>query len=97
MDEKLKQIKKTLEKYGQEQLLDEYNRLTDEDQKQKFLDSLLTIDYSQVKTLYEKSKEKPTFVDSKIEPIEYVDKAKLSKEEYEELKEIGTKEIKNGK
>ncbi len=97
MDEKLKQIQKTLKKYGQEQLLDEYNRLTDEKQKQDFLDSLLTIDYSQVKTLYEKSKEEPTFVNSKIEPIEYVDKAKLSKEERDKLKEIGTKEIKKGK
>ncbi len=94
MDEKLKQIRQTLEKYGQEQLLDEYNRLTSEDQKQDFLDSLFTIDYKQIKTLYEKGKEEPTFVNSKIEPIEYVDKAKLSKEEFEELKEIGTKEIK---
>ena len=97
MDEKLKQIKQTLEKYGQKQLLDEYNRLTSEEQRQDFLDSLLTIDYNQVKTLYEKSKEETTFVNSKIEPIEYVDKAKLSKEEFEELKEIGLKEIKAGK
>ena len=28
MDEKLKQVEQTLAKYGQEQLLDEYNRLT---------------------------------------------------------------------
>ena len=97
MDEKLKQIEQTLEKYGQEQLLDEYNRLTDEKQKQDFLDSLLTIDFNQVKTLYEKSKEEPAFANSKIEPIDYVDKSKLSDEEYEELKEIGTKEIKEGK
>ena len=97
MDEKLKQIEQTLEKYGQEQLLDEYNRLTDEKQKQDFLDSILTIDFNQVKTLYEKSKEEPAFANSKIEPIDYVDKSKLSDEEYEELKEIGTKEIKEGK
>ena len=97
MDEKLKQVEQTLAKYGQEQLLDEYNRLTDKKEKQDFLDSILTIDFNQVKTLYENSKEKPSFMDSKIEPIDYTDKSKLSKEEYEKYKAIGEKKIKQGK
>lgn len=97
MDEKLKQVEQTLAKYGQEQLLDEYNRLTDKKEKQDFLDSILTIDFNQVKTLYENSKEKPSFMDSKIEPIDYTDKSKLSKEEYERYKAIGEKKIKEGK
>lgn len=97
MDEKLKQVEQTLAKYGQEQLLDEYNRLTDKKEKQDFLDSVLTIDFNQVKTLYENSKEKPSFMDSKIEPIDYTDKSKLSKEEYEKYKAIGEKKIKEGK
>ena len=97
MDEKLKQVEQTLAKYGQEQLLDEYNRLTDKKEKQDFLDSILTIDFNQVKTLYENSKEKPSFMDSKIEPIDYTDKSKLSKEEYEKYKAIGEKKIKEGK
>lgn len=97
MDEKLKQVEQTLAKYGQEQLLDEYNRLTDKKEKQDFLDSVLTIDFNQVKTLYENSKEKPSFMDSKIEPIDYTDKLKLSKEEYEKYKAIGEKKIKEGK
>jgi UDP-N-acetylglucosamine/UDP-N-acetylgalactosamine diphosphorylase len=97
MDEKLKQVEQTLAKYGQEQLLDEYNRLTDKKEKQDFLDSILTIDFNQVKTLYENSKEKPSFMDSKIEPIDYTDKSKLSKEEYEKYKAIGEKKIKDGK
>lgn len=97
MDEKLKQVEQTLAKYGQEQLLDEYNILTDKKEKQDFLDSILTIDFNQVKTLYENSKEKPSFMDSKIEPIDYTDKSKLSKEEYEKYKAIGEKKIKEGK
>ena len=97
MDEKLKQVEQTLAKYGQEQLLDEYNRLTDKKEKQDFLDSILTIDFNQVKILYENSKEKPSFMDSKIEPIDYTDKSKLSKEEYEKYKAIGEKKIKEGK
>lgn len=97
MDEKLKQVEQTLAKYGQEQLLDEYNRLTDKKEKQDFLDSILTIDFNQVRTLYENSKEKPSFMDSKIEPIDYTDKSKLSKDEYEKYKAIGEKKIKEGK
>lgn len=97
MDEKLKQVKQKLDKYGQEQLLDAYNRITDEKEKHDFLDSILTIDFNQVNELYESSKQKPSFASSKIEPIDYTDKSKLSKEEYEELKAIGTKKIKEGK
>lgn len=36
-------------------------------------------------------------MDSKIEPIDYTDKSKLSKEEYEKYKAIGEKKIKEGK
>ncbi len=97
MEEKLKQVKQKLDKYGQEQLLDAYNRITDEKGKQDFLDSILTIDFNQANELYESSKQKPSFANSKIEPIDYTDKSKLSKEEYEELKAIGTKKIKEGK
>lgn len=97
MDEKLKQVKQTLAKYGQEQLLDEYNRITDIKKKQEFLDNILTIDFAQAKELYQSTLEKPSFADSKIEPIDYVDKSKLSKEKCEELKAIGTKKIKEGK
>lgn len=97
MEEKLKQVKQKLDKYGQEQLLDAYNRITDEKEKQEFLDSIFTIDFNQVNELYESSKQKPSFANSKIEPIDYTDKSKLTKEEYEELKAIGAKKIKEGK
>ena len=97
MDEKLKQVKQILEKNGQEQLLDEYNRLTDENEKQQFLDNVLTIDFNQVKTLYENCKEKPEFVESDIKPIDFVDKTKLTSADYEKYENIGLKEIKNGK
>ncbi len=97
MDEKLKQVKQILEKNGQEQLLDEYNRLTDENEKQQFLDNVLTIDFNQVKTLYENCKEKPEFKEADIKPIDFVDKSKLSKDEYQEYEELGLTEIKAGK
>ena len=83
MDEKLKQVEQTLKKYGQEQLLDGYNRLPGEKEKQNFLNSVLTVNFNQIEKLFESSKEEKSFSNVKIEPIDFVDKSKLSKEEYE--------------
>ena len=97
MNEKLEQVKEIVEKHGQEQLLETYSRLSDEDIKQELLDDILTIDFKQVEKLYESSKEKPSFTNYTIEPINYVDKSKLTEDEYKEYEEIGTKIIKDGK
>lgn len=97
MDEKLEQVKQILKKYGQEQLLDGYNRLPGEKEKQDFLNSILTVNFNQVEKLFESSKEEKDFSNVKIEPIDFVDKQKLSKDEYEKYKEIGVEKIKSGK
>lgn len=96
MDEKLKQVEQTLKKYGQEHLLKQYYRINDEKKKEEYLDSLLTIDYAQVKELCEKCEEKPSFTESKIEPINYIDKAKLDGKDFSKYEAAGTKAIKNG-
>ncbi len=97
MDEKLKQVKQILKKYSQEQLLDGYNRLQGEKEKQDFLNTILTIDFNQIEKLYETSKKSNNFSNTKIEPIDFVDKEKLSKEEYEKYQKIGLEKIKLGK
>ena len=97
MDEKLKQVEQTLKKYGQEQLLDGYNRLPGEKEKQDFLNSILTVDFNQVEQLFKSAKEEANFSNAKIEPIDFVDKSKLSKEKYEEYEKIGLEEIQSGK
>ena len=97
MDEKLKQVEQILKKYGQEQLLDGYNRLPGEKEKQDFLNSILTVDFNQIEKLFASCKESKDFSNSKIEPIDFVDKSKLSKEDYEKYEKIGSKEIKEGK
>ena len=97
MDEKLKQVEQILKKYGQEQLLDGYNRLPGEKEKQDFLNSILTVDFNQIEKLFASCKENKDFSNSKIEPIDYVDKSKLSKEDYEKYEKIGSKKIKEGK
>lgn len=97
MEEKLKQVYEIVEKNGQEQLLKIYENLSNDTEKQKLLDDILTIDFKQVNRLYDISKQPPAYKNSVIEPINYVDKSKLSDEEYEEYENIGIKEIKDGK
>lgn len=97
MDEKLKQFKSTVAQFGQTQLLDAYNKLEKIQEKEEFLDESLTIDFNQVKTLYEESKKEQALQDSKIEPINYIDKSKMTKEEYEGYESIGNTQIKEGK
>ena len=96
MKEKLEAAKAVLEKYGQEQLLANYENLSEND-KDKLLDEILTIDFNQLAKLYEKRNFKQVYSEAEIEPISYVEKDKMSKEEREKYDEIGTKAIKAGK
>lgn len=96
MKEKLEAAKAVLEKHGQEQLLANYEKLSEND-KDKLLDDILTIDFNKLEKLYEKRNFKQVYSEAEIEPISYVEKDKMSKEEREKYDEIGTKAIKAGK
>lgn len=96
MEEKYSILKNKLKKYNQEHLLNFYEKL-EEEEKQKILNQIENIDFEQVNNLYEKTQEKIEFGDAKIEPINYVEKDKLSKEEYEEYDRLGSDIIKSGK
>ena len=98
MDEKLKKATEICQRYGQEQLLDAYNRISDENEKQEFLNKILTIDFKQISDIYSgKNISKAEFNDSNVEPIDFVDKYKLSKQDYEKYEKIGNEKIKSGK
>ena len=97
MNEKLEQVKQITKKYGQEQLIREYERLKNEEEKENFLNEILSIDFKEIDEIYKGRNKKISLEKSKIEPIDYVDKSKLSKEEYKEYEKIGIKEIKAGK
>ena len=96
MEEKLLDTKEILKKYGQEHLLSNYEKLSNED-KNRLLNDILTIDFGEISKLYEQTKHKIKFENCKIEPIEHVDKAKLSNEEIQKYSEIGIEQIKKGK
>ncbi len=96
MEEKLLAAKELLKKYGQEHLLNFYNKLTKEKQNE-LLDSILTTDFKQMEELYESTKIKASFDDVKIEPIEHVTKSELSKEELDKYTSLGEEAIRSGK
>ena len=96
MEEKLSIAKEMLAKYGQEHVLNFYQQLSKEEQN-KMLDEILTMDFKQLENLYQSTKTKPNFENSKIEPIPYVAKADLTNEEMENYAKIGEEAIKQGK
>lgn len=87
---------KKLKTYGQEQVLDRYNFL-DDNKKQKLIKQIKNIDFDQIQELFTEKDKKIDDKACRITNIEYVDKSKLSKEEYERYNEIGTKIIQEGK
>ena len=93
---KYDEAKKILEKYNQEHILKSYERLNEAD-KEKLLEQVLRIDFEQILNLYEKTKEKVEFKDSKIEPVPSVDSATLLEQERKKYTEVGEEIIKSGK
>ena len=97
MDNFFIQMKDELIKHNQVHLLDQYERLSTPEEKEKFVDSIKKINFDQIDYLYEKSEERPVFESSEIRPINYIDKYQLSKEDFNKYVEIGTQVIKEGK
>ena len=96
MEEKYLAAKKVLEKYGQEQILSQYEKLS-EDKKIKLLDEILTLDFAQVEELFKRVNQKVDFNQSKIEPTEYTDRSTMTEEKVKYYEEIGLRAIKEGK
>ncbi len=94
MEDKYLLVKEKLTKYNQEHLLKFYNELTDEE-KGNLLEDILKIDFEQVQNLFEETKKKDKFKNDIIEPIEYIDKEKMTKEEINYYNKIGEACIKN--
>lgn len=87
---------KKLKKYRQEHLLCRYFFMDDE-KKHKMIQQIKNIDFDQVTELMNVSKRSIKKPDGRITNIEYTDKSKLSKEEYQKLYDLGKKPIEEGK
>ena len=87
---------KKLKQYGQEHLLARYNFL-DEEKKEKLISQIKTIDFDQVTELFNITKKSVKNLENQVTSIEYVDKSKLSEEEYNKYYQIGKKVIEENK
>lgn len=95
MEKELNEIKFDLKKYGQEHLLNNFDKL-DESKQKRLLEQLSNIDYELINSLYNGTKKEIKNEKDIIEPIEYLDKFKLN-EKYKIYEGIGKTAIKEGK
>jgi len=95
-DEEFEEALKKLKKYGQEHLLSRYAYL-DDSKKEKIIKQIKNIDFDQTVELFNITTKSIKNIEAEIENIEYIDKSKLSKEEYEKYYNIGKKEIEKGR
>lgn len=87
---------KKLKKYGQEHLLCRYKCLDDE-KKEKIINQIKNIDFDQVIDLFNITSKSVKDPSGEVTSIEYVDKSKLTPEQYKKYYDIGKKEIEAGK
>lgn len=96
MEEELEKVKKVLKKYNQEHLLLKYDEMNDE-QKEELLNQIKDIDFELMERLYKNTKEPVNLEKVLIEPIEHVDKSKLTVAEKEMYEKKGVEAIKYNK
>ena len=90
MIENFEQTKKILKYQKQEQILEYPIR-----NKEEFANEVLKINFEELNKLYDKAIKNEKVENSKIEPIPYIEKDKLSEEEKEHYKKIGENIIRN--
>ena len=96
MNEKYEEAKKLVKKYNQEHLLKFYDEL-DEEKKKELLDQILSIDFELMEKLYKDATKPLDLKDVTVEPIDYVDKSKLTATETKAYEEKGIEAIKANK
>ena len=96
MEKEYEEIKRKLKKYGQEHLENFYEALQGRD-KEIFFNQLKNINFELIDSLYRNTKKEfNAKEDVKIEPIDFIDKSKLSGD-YKYYEELGQKAIRAGK
>ena len=85
-----------LKSYNQNHIINLLENL-DEVKKQELLEQIEKIDFHQIMELYDNTKKEIEIKESKIEPISYLDKAKLSKEQKEKFDKLGEDILRSGK
>lgn len=95
MEQEYLKAQEIVKKYHQEQLLNNYEKLSQEEQK-NLLHQINTINFTLMEKLYQQAKNKEKEEKDVIEPISYIAKEDLSEETIKRYVEIGEKVIKRG-
>lgn len=90
------ELKNKVTEYGQAHIMASYDRVSEE-LKKKLAEQIERIDFKKVNELFEQTKEEVSFENDVIEPISYIEKAKLSEEDYNKYLKLGEEAIKTGK
>lgn len=93
--DKIQDIIATLKMYNQEHVINLLEKLNGE-QKRNLINQIEKIDFHQLQELYDNTKKEIIIKENKIEPLPYMDKSKLSKNEKEELESLGEEVIQKG-
>ncbi len=93
--DKIQDIIATLKMYNQEHVINLLEKLNGE-QKRNLINQIEKIDFHQLQELYDNTKKEIIIKENKIEPLPYIDKSKLSKNEQKELESLGEEVIRKG-
>lgn len=88
------ELEAKLKTYNQEQIIKEIEEMDNTEQEQ-IIKQINEIDFEEVEKLYNLTKKEQTVKSGKIEPINYIDLEKISKEEKDSSKKLGEQIIKN--
>ncbi len=94
--DKLQDAIDILKEYKQDHIIKLLRRL-DEQKQKELINQIQTIDFHQIMELYNNTKKEIEFKESKIEPLKYLDKAKLTDEQREKFDKLGENIIRSGK
>ena len=84
-----------LKEYHQEHIIKLLEKL-DEEKRKELIKQIETIDFHQIMELYNSTKKEIEFKESKIEPLKYLDKAKLTEKQKERFDKLGENAIREG-
>ena len=91
----IEKAKEILNEYNQIHIVNLFDKI-DEEKQVELAKQVLNIDFHKMAELYENTKKKIEIKEKTIEPIKYLDKAKLTYEEKQNFDNLGIQAVKNG-
>ena len=93
--DKIQETKKLLKEYNQGHIIKLIEKL-DEEKRNELIEQIQKIYFHQIMELYNNTKKEIEFKESKIEPLKYMDKAKLTENQRKKFDKLGEQTIKSG-